>query len=71
MPAASLTFTLPEERIEHLHAVHGSEAFAAMHDLDQWLRGMLKHGGIAEWTAERLAEAVRSRLGESTCLIDG
>lgn len=65
MAKATLSFTLPEERLEHLEAVHARHAFSVLYDLDTWLRGLLKHDGVHQYTADRLAEEVRERVREA------
>jgi hypothetical protein len=69
MPTATLTFTLPDERHEHLCAVHGQRLAHALREIDERLRQLLKHGRIAEYTAERLAEEIRQEIGEVLDLV--
>ena len=40
---AILEFSLPEEKREHLYAVHGVDFLCALHDLDKALRLQVKH----------------------------
>ena len=40
---AILEFSLPEERKDHLYAVHGVDFLCALHDLDEALRLQVKH----------------------------
>lgn len=44
MPVATLTFQLPEERAEHEVAINGWRYKSALWEMDQWLRGLSKHG---------------------------
>jgi len=58
---AILKFTLPDEQAEYDAARLGSEALAALWDIDQHCRSLCKHG---EPTAEerRLAEQIREMI---------
>ena len=40
---ATLEFNLPEEKREHLYAVHGMDFLCSLFDLDQALRQQIKH----------------------------
>ena len=44
MSILKLEFSIPEERIEANRAIHGSDSYAVLWDLDQWLRTKIKHG---------------------------
>ena len=70
MPNAALSFALPEERYDHLCAIHGPRLAATLRDVDDYLRGLLKHGGIASFTPTQLAEALRSRIAEDLALVE-
>lgn len=70
MPTASITFDLVHERYEHLCAIHGKEIQRGAQDLDNWLRNLLKHGEISQWTAETLASEVRNRLLNDVILVE-
>lgn len=61
MPIATLRFTLPEEESEFRTAQQGRAAKSALWDIDQRLRGLLKHG---EPTPEerQLAEEIRAMI---------
>lgn len=48
----TLTFELPEERDEALLAVHAADLWSTLFDLDNDLRGEIKHG---EPNSDRLA----------------
>ena len=61
---ATLTFDLPNERAEHLYAIHGAEAFAALCEVNQWLRNRVKYGELGEETVHEL-EDVRRVLREA------
>lgn len=64
MARATLTFTLPDEEPEHRAALQGREAKRVLWEIDQRLRGLLKHGDPSDETA-RLAEEIRSLIRES------
>ena len=61
MPIATLTFTLPDEEVEHRAALQGLAAKSALWEIDQRLRGLLKHGSPSDET-RRLAEEIRSSI---------
>lgn len=61
MPVAILRFTLPEEDAEFRTATQGQAAKAALWDIDQRLRSLLKHGDPSEETAE-MAEMIRAMI---------
>ena len=48
---ATLEFTLPDERTEHIAAVKGIDAILVIDDLLNEIRSFLKHGGgeFREW----------------------
>lgn len=48
MAKATLKFNLPEENAEHKLAVNAGNYYAVLWDIDQYLRGKLKHGDLAE-----------------------
>jgi hypothetical protein len=51
---ATLEFTLPEERTEHICAVKGMDAILILDDLISEIRSFLKHGSgeFREWRDE-------------------
>ena len=51
---ATLEFTLPEERCEHICAVKGMDTILILDDLINEIRAFLKHGGgkFREWRDE-------------------
>jgi hypothetical protein len=51
---ATLEFTLPEERTEHICAVKGMDAILILDDLISEIRSFLKHGAgeFREWRDE-------------------
>ena len=44
MPTLTLTFTLPDEQLECDETLRSPAAHAALWDIDQHCRGLLKHG---------------------------
>lgn len=67
---ATLEFTLPDERVEHMHAVHAGAAWAVLHELDCEMRSLVKHNSPAFATVEDLARYVRERACEALQRID-
>lgn len=61
MPIATLKFRLPEEEPEFAACQHGQRAKCVLWDIDQRLRGLLKHGEPTDAEA-RLAEEVRQMI---------
>lgn len=60
---ATLTFSLPEERQEHLQAIHACALAATLSDLDNWLRNALKYGHqIAD--ADAALQQTRDKIRE-------
>jgi hypothetical protein len=60
-PVATFRFNLPDEQGEFDAARLGSKALATLWDIDQRLRGLLKHCDPSEETA-RLAEELRQMI---------
>jgi hypothetical protein len=63
MPIATLRFKLPEEEHEYRRAMMGSAALSLLWDIDQHLRGLIKHGTISAETQEEL-QRVRNMIHE-------
>ena len=61
---AILEFNLPEEEYEHKRAVLAMEAFSVLHDIDQHLRSIVKHGEGAYESPEALAKHIREQIWE-------
>lgn len=59
---ATLEFQLPDEREEHIRAVHAADAWATLDDIDQELRRILKYG--SEISRDQLAETIRAQINE-------
>ena len=64
MPRAILVYRLPDEEVEYRAAVQGAAAKSCLWEIDQRLRGLLKHGNPSEET-RRLAEEIRGMIRES------
>jgi hypothetical protein len=58
---ATLSFNLPDEQGEFDAARLGHKALAALWDIDQRCRSLLKHGDPSDETA-RLAEEIRGMI---------
>jgi hypothetical protein len=58
---ATLTFTLPEEQEEFYLAAKGADWRIVLEDMDNYLRGRLKHEDLSEDVATAL-DAARERL---------
>jgi hypothetical protein len=58
---ATLEFDLPDEQGDYDAARLGSQALAALWDIDQRCRSLLKHGDPSDETA-RLAEEIRGMI---------
>ena len=65
MPTVTLRYTLPDEQAEYDAARLGRDACAALWDIDQRCRSLLKHGELSDET-ERLAEEIRQMI-RNTC----
>ena len=61
MPTATLRYKLPEEQGDFDAAVAGGKALAALHEIDQACRSLLKHGEPSEGAAE-LAQQIRDMI---------
>lgn len=69
MPVATLRFTLPDEQVEFNAAMQGRDAKSAIWDVDQYCRGILKHGEPNEHVRLHL-ERIRDLLRERPGLLD-
>lgn len=70
MPTATLAFTLPDDKNEHLYAVHGRVFYTALYDLNERLRSLLKHGGVDKMSAGDLAEEIRDSIRQPLSILD-
>jgi hypothetical protein len=58
----TLTFTLPDERVDSIMATRAPDAFRVLREIDDNLRLLLKHGEIDRLTASKLAENTRADI---------
>jgi hypothetical protein len=70
MATATLTFNLDHEDHDHLLAVHRWDLYAALDEINQLCRQVVKHGPGPDLTLERLAERIRSIANETMSRID-
>jgi hypothetical protein len=66
---ATLEFNLPEDRAEHLRAVHAGAAWCALYELDNRLRNLLKYGTSKDSSYEQELSEIRREISETTSLI--
>lgn len=69
MPHVIIRFRLPEEQTELNAAMQGGAAKSTLWEVDQYCRGLLKHGEPSGETRE-FAERIREMLGERPGLLD-
>ena len=67
---ATLQFHLPDDRHEHLAALHGAEAFRALRDIDNQCRNVIKHGAVGITLPEHLAEHIRREIADTLALME-
>jgi hypothetical protein len=58
---AIIEFSLPDDEPEHRYALAGREALLALEAIDNWARGILKHGEPCDETRKTL-EHIREQL---------
>ena len=65
MPKATLEFNLDEheDQVAHLRAVKALDMALALWDMDQYLRGLIKHGDLDHTVYDAL-QAARDKLYE-------
>ena len=63
MPTVTVTYTLPDEQADYDAARLGRAMAAALWDIDQRCRSLVKHGDPSEET-KRLAEEIREMIRE-------
>ena len=66
---ATLEFNLPEDRAEHLRAVHAGAAWCALYEIDNRLRNLLKYGTSKDSSYEQELSEIRREINETTSLI--
>jgi hypothetical protein len=67
---AILEFSLPEEAAEHKTAVAGAAWKGLVWELDQWLRGIAKHGDTGLVKAVEVREKIRELLADEGLDLD-
>jgi hypothetical protein len=67
---ATLEFNLPEDRAEHLRAVHAGAAWCVLFEVDNRLRNLLKYGTSKESSFEQELSEIRAEINEITSLIE-
>jgi hypothetical protein len=67
---ATLEFNLPEDRAEHLRAVHAGTAWCALFEVDNRLRNLLKYGISNDSSYEQELSEIRKEINEITSLIE-
>jgi hypothetical protein len=70
MPHVILRYRLPDEQVELNAAMQGRDAKIVIWEVDQYCRGLLKHGTISDETAKHL-ERIREMLRERPELLNG
>ena len=69
MPHAFIRYRLPDEQTEFNAAMQGGDAKATIWQVDQYCRGILKHGEPSAETRRHLEE-IRETLRERPGLLD-
>jgi hypothetical protein len=69
MPHVILRYRLPDEQVEFNAAMQGRDAKIVIWEVDQYCRGLLKHGTISDETAKHL-EHIREMLREKPELLN-
>lgn len=69
MAKATLEFSLPEERTEHLLAINGGKWFSVVWGLDQYLRNIIKHD-LPQPSAEQVRSHLRSVMDDYNLSMD-
>jgi len=59
---ATLEFTLPEEREEFEMTNKAVDYYSQLHEIDNYLRSLLKHGDPEAQSTRRLAENIRNMI---------
>ena len=63
-----MEFTLPEDKDALTLAKNGGDYHACLWEIDQHLRGLLKHGFSAHYSAAQLADDIRDMIHDSVNL---
>lgn len=60
---STLTFKLPEEVEEHRAAINGADYLGRLQEIDNYARGLIKHGNMPEEFEKKLEE-IRDLVGD-------
>ena len=69
MPHVTIRFSLPDEQVELNAAMQGRDAKSTIWEVDQYCRGIIKHGSQGDLVAMHL-ETIRDILRERPGLLD-
>ena len=69
MPHVIIRFRLPDEQPELTAAMQGADAKSVLWQVDQYCRGLLKHGSLSAESRQSLEE-IREMLRERPGLLD-
>lgn len=62
MAKITLEFDLLEEKSEYEMALHGGDYYCALHDIERWLRDLLKYNDTLPKTTRDAYQLVRDRI---------
>lgn len=65
MPAASLSFNLPEDSREHIEAVHAGEAWNTLNSIENQIHRYNRGKGSEAVTAEHMLDFVLAEVRET------
>lgn len=66
---ATITFDLPEDKSNHLRAIHADEAWHLIYEMEARLRNLVKYGVSKDSSYEQELMELRKEIGEVTALI--
>ena len=66
---ATLEFNLPDDRNEHLRAVHAGAAWSMIYEIDNRLRNLIKYGVSKESSYEQELSEIRREIYDVTVII--
>ena len=69
MPHVIIRYRLPDEQAEFNAAMQGADAKSVIWQVDQYCRGLLKHGSLSAESTQALEE-IREMLRERPGLLD-
>jgi hypothetical protein len=65
MSEVTLKFKLPEENSEYIAATKGRALFCVLWDLDQWLRGLIKHTDCTNIAPQQIRDTLYRYMSEN------